>query len=509
MATPLDPAPPERRHRFTELAGHARAAVGAGIGTLALIGAVVATPGTALAQDDELAVANTWVTDQIQAPGAWQTTKGEGVTVAVIDTGISEHPFFEDKNIEPGYTVFSDEDDAWNDRDGHGTHVSAGVLYVAPEATILPVRYGTGAELHEQGLTGGAGGEAEVNAIHWAVDNGADVLAMPWGIFEVEPSEKFLSAIQYAIDSGAVVVAGAGNDPEVDALPFPASIPGVVAVSGTDQSGELWYRSTTGAEVVVAAPAAEMTHPAVQQETLGWGDNPEQDLYETGEGGTSLGTGIVSGVIALALAAHPDLDGNNAIQRLIQTAGKSDGGGRTEELGYGLVNADQVVHAENIEAVDENPLGYPLGEPGASEPETDEGATDSEDGAVGSGEPTSSAASAEKSGTGISTIIIVAAAVVLIGAAITVWSVLRGRGRKQALAAGQPGGFVGEQAPIQGGSYPPQQPGPNPLQYGPPPSGGQNFGPPPSGGQQHYSPPMNSGEPSPPWGPGGDPNQRG
>lgn len=507
MATPLDPAPPERRHRFTEFAGHARAAVGAGIGTLALIGAVVATPGTALAQDDELAVANTWVTDQIQAPGAWQTTKGEGVTVAVIDTGISEHPYFEGKNVEPGYSIFPEEENAWYDRDGHGTAVAAMVLSVAPEATLLPVRSGTGADLHEQGLTGGAeGGQAE--AIRWAVDSGADVLVMSWGITGSAPSDNFLEVLQYAVDNGAVLVAASGNDPNEE-MGYPADVSGVVTVSGTSESGDAWLKNSTGPEVTVAAPASPMTIPIVQQETLGWGDDPDQELYRL-QDGTSLSTGIVGGAIALILASNPAFDGNNAIHRLIQTAGGGGGENHTEETGFGLVNVDQAVHEEGIDLVDENPLGYPMGESGASGAGTDEEAAgDSEGGVAETGESGPSAAAAEKSGTGISAIIIVAAAVVLIGAAITVWSVLRGRGRKQVLAAGQPGGFVGEQAPIQGGSYPPQQPGPNPLQYGPPPSGGQNFGPPPSGGQQHYSPPMNSGEPSPPWGPGGDPNQRG
>ncbi|WP_084546737.1 S8 family serine peptidase [Glycomyces arizonensis] len=505
MATPLDPAPPKRRYRRTDFSSRARAAVGAGIGTLALAAAIVAAPGTALAQDDQLTSDNAWVTDQIKAPGAWETTKGEGVTVAVIDTGMSEHPFFEGKSVERGYSVFSEEEDAWNDEDGHGTAVAAMVLSVAPEATILPVRDGTGADPASDGLTGGAGGENEVEAIRWAVDNGADVLAMPWVVIGSEPREEFLEVIQYAIDKGVVVVAGTGNDPDLEPIPYPASIPGVVAVAGTDESGGPWSGSTTGPEVVVAAPSSAMTVPVAQEEELGWGDDTDQELYHAREG-TSLGTGIVGGAVALVLAGNPELDGNNAIQRLIQTAGDGSGSNRTDALGYGLIDVDQAVNAEDIETVEENPLGYPMGEPGTSGEGTDEEASGGAEG--GSEEPAEaapSASAAEKSGTGLSTIIIVAAAVVLVGAAIAVWLVLRGRSRKQAVESGQPGGFGGEQPPVQGG-YP--QTGPNPPQYGPPPGGGQNFSPPPStGGPQQYSPPMNRGESSPPWGPGGDPNQ--
>ncbi|WP_162145999.1 S8 family peptidase [Glycomyces tenuis] len=503
MATPLDPTPPKRRYRLTESSSRARLAVGAGIGTLALAGAIVATPGAAIAQDGELEAANQWVTDQIQAPAAWETTQGEGVTVAVVDMGVSEHPYFEGKDIQPGYSTYSDEEDAWNDAEGHGTAVTSMVLNVAPAATILPVRINNGAEI--EGLTGGAGESAAIEGIRWAADNGADVVALPWVSVDYEPSEEYLGAIQYAIDMGAVVVAGAGNDPALEGVPAPASIPGVVAVAGTDQSGNSWDQSTTGEDVEVSAPASGMTVAAVQEESLGWGDDTDQELYRESTG-TSLATGITSGVVALILSANQDIDGNNAIQRLIQTAGSGGGSDHTEELGYGVINADQAVNAGDIETVEENPLGYPLGEPGASGAEAEE-----EGAAEGSGEGSSenspSVGAAEQSGTGLSTIIIVAAAVVLVGAAIAVWLVLRGRSRKQAAEAGPPGGFGGEGAPAQGGY--PQTGQVQPPQYGPPPGGGQNFSPPPpTGGQQHYSPPMNTGESSPPWGPGSDPNQR-
>lgn len=505
MATPLDPTPPKHTSRLTRVSSRARAVVSAGIGVLALAGAVLSTPGAALAQGGELEAANQWVTDQIQAPAAWETTKGEGATVAVIDSGISEHPFFEGKNIEPGHSVFSDEEDAWNDLDGHGTAVAAMVLNVAPEATILPVRSGTGADLHEQGLTGGAeAGQPE--SIRWAVDNGADAIVMPWGIWGGEPSSEFLGALQYAVDNGVVLVTSAGNDPNKE-MGYPAGLPGVVTVSGTNESGAAWPENSTGPGVVVAAPAAPMTIPVVQKESLGWGDDPDQELYRL-QDGTSLSAGLAGGVVALMLSADPKLDSNNVIQRLIQTSGDGSGANHNEETGFGLVNADQAVHAEGIETVTENPLGYPLGEPGASGAGTDEEGTGeegpgaSDDGAERPGEP--SAAAAEKSGTGISTVIIVAAAVVLIGAAITVWLVLRGRSRRQPPSASPLGSFGGEHGSTQGGYH---QAGANSPQYGPPPDGGQNFGSPPPGGQQHYSPPMNQGESSPPWGPGHDPNQ--
>ncbi|MEU6249167.1 S8 family serine peptidase [Glycomyces sp. NPDC047010] len=436
------------------------------------------------------------MTDLIQAPGAWGTTEGEGVTVAVVDTGISEHPFFEDKDVLPGYTVFPDEEDAWNDNDGHGTAVASAVLLAAPKATLMPVRIDTGAALE----VGGAIGEPEYEAFRWAVDNGADVLVMPWGLIGQSYPEEYAEVLQYVIDKGAIVVASTGNTPE-DPVFYPASTEGVVAVTGTERDGEIWYENTTtGPEVVVAAPADEMTIPLPSVGSL----SDDQDLYGPQYGGTSMGSGFVGGVAALTWAAHPELDASNVIQRIIQTAGDGNGE-RSEDAGYGLVNADQAVNAEGIEPVQENPLGYPMGEPGASGATPDDPApSDSaQDPGAATGGPSAAAEGNKESN--LSTIIVVAAAVVLVGAAIAVWLVLRGRGRKAAAQQqGQfnPGNGPG-QAPYQQGAQ--QQP------YVPPGGGGQNYGGPPPG-QGYSSPPQgygqpNPGEQSPPWRPS-EPNQR-
>ncbi|WP_335990279.1 S8 family serine peptidase [Glycomyces sp. MUSA5-2] len=488
MSTPLPPPPARTRPRGL------RTALASGLTALAATAAVTAAPGVALAQDTSFNEMNSWVTDLIQAPAAWETSKGAGVTVAVLDTGIGEHPFFEDKDVLPGYSTLSGETDAWNDTDGHGTAVAAGVLLAAPEATLLPVRITTGATDF-----GGVMGEAEIEAFHWAVDNGADVIVTPWGLVgNISDSDTELA--QYVIDSGVIMVSGAGNDPSFD-VAFPASAPGVVGVTGTDDQGEIWYENTTvGPEVDVAAPAYTMTVPNPQQGGLG-----EDDLYRDIGGGTSMGSGITGGVVALIAAAHPDLDENNVIQRLIQTAG--DGSGTvSEDAGYGLINADQAVNAESIEPVDENPLGYPMGEAGASGA-TPPGDSDPSESAQEPGAATGgpSAAAEGNKESNLNAIIVVAAAVILIGAAVAVWLVLRGRSRKA--AAQQQGQFNPGNGP---GQAPYQQAAQQ--QYVPPTGGGQNYGGPPPGQgysspPQGFSQPGNPGEPSPPWRPS-EPNQR-
>lgn len=399
------------------------------MGAAALIGAVALAPSAALAQEEkDLYAENAWVIDQIGAEAAWETTKGEGVTVAVVDLGIAEeHPFLEDKNILDGKSFMGDDEvDGRVDTDGHGTGVSAAALYVAPEATILPVRINsTSADI---GFSIGAG-SIDFAGIRWAADNGADVIVIPW--IEVAPdgygpSEEFLEVVQYAIDKDAVVIAGGGNDPELEQVPNPASFPGVIAVSGTDMNGGAWSYSTTGPEIVLAGPADTMLLPKPQVADFG-----EEELYFEAAG-TSVAAGVVGGAAALVKAAHPGLDASNVIQRLIATA--DDGGaGRTDALGFGVVDADLAVHATDVEPVEENPLGYPLGEPGASEASPDEEsvaaptATPSEEST-----PVSDSEAASGSGREVMPVIVIAAAVVLLVAGLAVWLVLRTRSRPKA-----------------------------------------------------------------------------
>nr|QZD53549.1 S8 family serine peptidase [Glycomyces sp. TRM65418] len=461
------------------------------------------TPSAALAQDDTYAQDNAWVPELVQAPAAWETTQGEGITVAVLDTGINEHPFFEGKDVLPGHSAASSEEDGWNDTDGHGSAVAAGVLLVAPEATIMPVRVGTG-----ESILSGALGPTQFDAFRWAVDNGADILVVPWGLSGASQDTfdgEYLEVLQYAIDKGAIVIAAAGNEAG-EPVEYPAFVPGVVAVTGTDRNGNIWYENTTvGPEIAVAAPADEMTAPLPQDSSLG-----NTELYRDVIGGTSMGSGITGGVAALAWAAHPQLDASNVIQRMIQTAGEGSGG-KSDDFGYGLLNADQAVHAQDIAPVEENPLGYPMGEAGASGVSPDEAS--SEEAAESSPAPAGPSAAAAEGNkeSNLSSIIVVAAAVVLLGAAIAVWLVLRGRGRKSAAPANA-GNFRPGDGPGPG-AY--QQPAAAQQQYSPPMGGGPGFGapqspqqgfssPPP---QQGFNPPPGNAEQSPPGRPS-DPNRQ-
>src|SRR5690606_36380453 len=106
------------------------------------------------------------------------------------------------------------------------------------------------------------------------------------------------------------------------------------------------------------------------------------------------------------------------------------GAGRTDALGFGLVDADRAVHATDVEPVEENPLGYPLGEPGASEASSDEESVAAPtEAASEESTPVSDSEAASGSGREVMPVIVIAAAAVLLVAGLAVWLVLRTRSR--------------------------------------------------------------------------------
>lgn len=415
MSSPLVPFPDRRPAR--------RAAACAVASAFAVALLPPAAAANAPDAEVDLYAENAWALDQINAEQAWATTEGAGVTVAVVDTGIAEyHPFLVGEDVLDGKSYLgADETDAHRDIDGHGTGVAAAVLYAAPEASILPVRVHTGGD---PGF-GSFVGQSTYDGLRWAADNGADVAVIPWGeMGSGDPHPDFLAAVQYLVDRDVVVVAAGGNDPETSDVGRPASFGGVVAVSGTDRDGGAWYGNTASADITLAAPADTMLYPKPQ-----WRLSEEALYFEAA--GTSASAGIAGGVAALVRAAHPELDADNVIQRLIATA--DDGGqGRTDALGFGRIDADAAVHADGVEAVEENPLGYPLGAPGLSDTAATEApsapTTTAEEATTSAAAAATSGASAES---GLMPTVVAAAAVLLAAGGAAAWLLLRGRGRER------------------------------------------------------------------------------
>jgi len=268
-----------------------------------------------------------WHLATLGIPQAQKIGQGDGVIVAVLDTGVDA------KHVELAGAVLpgkgfgeGNNTDGRFDPVGHGTAMAGliagrglpnggGVLGVAPKATILPLQV-------VRSDTGLAVPRLFAEGIDWAVDHGAKVINISADTSE-DPQVR--EAVDRALRSDVVVVAAVGNAPAQSTIAFPARLPGVVAVGGTDRNGDHAAVSATGPEMVVAAPAVDIV-------------STSQAGQYTRDTGTSDATAIVSGVVALVRAKFPTLPAPEVVRRITATATDKGKPGRDPEYGYGIVN---------------------------------------------------------------------------------------------------------------------------------------------------------------------------
>ncbi|MFE0474597.1 type VII secretion-associated serine protease mycosin [Streptomyces sp. NPDC058947] len=293
--------------------------------------------------------AQQWALEAMHTTEAWQTTKGAGVTVAVLDTGVeADHPDLAG-NVLPGKDLvrFGAEpgDRAWARHGtamagiiaghGHGPGNADGVLGIAPEAKILPVRVILEDGDPSRAKARSTRGNALAEGIRWAADHGADVINLSLGDDSAsahpEPTED--QAIQYALKKGVVVVASAGNGGEKgDRISYPAAYPGVIAATAVDRAGTRASFSTRRWYATVSAPGVDVVIA-----------DPDHKYYEGW--GTSAAAAFVSGAAALVKAAHPGLTPAQIKTLLEDTARNAPVGGRDDSRGFGFVDPAAAIRA--------------------------------------------------------------------------------------------------------------------------------------------------------------------
>ncbi len=339
---------------------HAGQRFARGLGACLVAAALVGTSVGALWQPRPAAAETiremSWYLDAMHVEDAQRLAKGEGVTVAVVDTGVdSSHPDLQGQ-VLPGGEVgdHGSGTDGKDDKDGHGTGMASliagkgdrganSILGVAPKAKVLPVRIA-------QTSDGSFQPSDVYDGVRWAIDHGAKVVNMSLGGERSTDAPWKKRLVDYATKKNVVLIAAAGNTGQGDKrVAEPASIPGVVAVSGTTRDGTFWDGSARGPEVVVSAPAEDLPM-AVPRSVSSSG-------YALADG-TSGATALVSGVAALIRSAFPDISANDVINRLIHTAEDHGRSGRDEEYGYGVVDARAALEGD-VPSVDHDPLVSP------------------------------------------------------------------------------------------------------------------------------------------------------
>ncbi|MCF6473410.1 type VII secretion-associated serine protease mycosin [Nonomuraea sp. MG754425] len=318
--------------------------------------------------------AGQWQLGALRLPEAWRTSRGEGVVVAVLDTGVNAHhpdlegavipgpdltdtpapdarsadaratdgsPADTDASTAPtSMTVAgSDGGEAWGPHGtamasliaghGHGDGRKGGVLGVAPAAKVLSVRVTLENGDPMRGKQRSGWRDALAKGIRYAADQGADVISMSLGggsgAWEGSAAEE--EAVQYAIGKGAVLVASSGNDGESgNRKNFPAAYPGVIAVGAVDRRLAVAGFSNRQDYVSVVAPGTEIVTA------------DGADSYVVGDG-TSSAAAMVAGVAALIRSAHPAMSPYHVRMAIELGTRRRPSDGYSPAYGHGVANA--------------------------------------------------------------------------------------------------------------------------------------------------------------------------
>ncbi|MET9812052.1 type VII secretion-associated serine protease mycosin [Streptomyces sp. NPDC006386] len=310
-----------------------------------------------------------WSLQRVLLDELWSQSRGKGVRVAVIDTGVDvTNPQLTDavdvksgRNFLPrnlkdddGNPIERGKENGTTDTVGHGTKVAGiiaarpaegtGFVGLAPEATIIPIQ--------QNDAEGHGDVDTLTDAIRYAIQAEADVINISQDTSKPLKSTSDLAlAIDQALARKIVVVASAGNDGLGGNVKetYPASYKGVLAVAASDRNNERASFSQSGEFVGVAAPGVDMIS------TVPKGGH-------CSDNGTSFSAPYVAGVAALIKAKHPDWTARQIVAQIEQTAERTVAG-HDRLVGWGVVDPVRAL------TQDEHPIESPDPQAGLGKPE--------------------------------------------------------------------------------------------------------------------------------------------
>lgn len=268
-----------------------------------------------------------WGVSSYGIPGLWKQTRGEGVTVAVVDSGVAPH--FALKDVVVDYRNFTSDADVY-DTNGHGTHV-AGVIGakagaakgIAPECKIIALK--------ALGHSGMGSTAAVATAVRHAVEAKCDIVCMSLG--SSKPDDHLHAAIRDAHKAGVIIVCAAGNDG--GAVNYPAAFAETIGVGAVDRHGNACEFSSRGKEIVVAAPGEDITSTWLA------------DGYAT-ISGTSMAAPFVAGLLALYVSHQKregrQTDHSKVLKALEGTCRDAGAAGHDPLYGWGLLDPHKLLN---------------------------------------------------------------------------------------------------------------------------------------------------------------------